>query len=574
LFALTACGPKQPGSLAPLVDEFVYTSLAFSPSGATSQGYHDHHGRKLDNELDDFSYTSLHNQANFFASFHKRLAAVDRDKLSPEDRADAAIMEQQLALALLDLGVVRSFQRNPTVYVESLGNALFSPLVLQYAPLPERMRSLLARVKAIPHYLDTARHTLVRSPGIWLNVAREEDQGNIDLIDHQIRAAMPADLKVEYNTAAEAALSAVRAFDAFLADEMPRRSQGRQEPSWRLGTENYAMKFRFALGTDRTPDDVLKEAVADVQRVHQAMRELAAPLHAKWFPGHQENDTRTIVREVLGHIAEQHSTPGSFVDDARKDLEEARQFTAAHNLLTLPKGGNLSVIPTPEFMRGLYSVGGFNPAPALEPQLGAFYWITPIPATWAPARVESKLREYNVYNLKLLTIHEAMPGHYVQAEVANGIEPRSRRLLRGIFGNTPYVEGWAQYATQMLLDEGLLDHSPELRLTLLKQELRVLGNAIIDIRLQTNRMSEQECVDFMEKETFQEHEEAVGKLQRAQLSSGQLPSYLVGWRGWNKARADFRAAKGAAFNLHDFNDAALKEGAVPLPELSKLLAGR
>ena len=137
---------------------------------------------------------------------------------------------------------------------------------------------------------------------------------------------------------------------------------------------------------------------------------------------------------------------------------------------------NLQVIETPEFMRGIYAVGGFNPAPALEPQLGAFYWITPIPQTWKPERVESKLREYNFYNLKLLTIHEAMPGHYVQFEYANDMQPQSRRLLRSVFGNNPYVEGWAQYATQVMLDSGFLNNSPELRLTFQKQELRVLAN--------------------------------------------------------------------------------------------------
>jgi uncharacterized protein (DUF885 family) len=225
-------------------------------------------------------------------------------------------------------------------------------------------------------------------------------------------------------------------------------------------------------------------------------------------------------------------------------------------------------------MRGIYAVGGFNPAPALEPKLGAFYWVTPIPVKWEQARIDSKLREYNFYNLKLLTIHEAMPGHYVQGEFANAVQPKSRRVLRGVFGNTPNVEGWAQYATQTMLDEGFLDHSPELQLTLLKQELRVLANAIIDIRMQGRHMSEQQALELMEKETFQEHEEAVAKIQRAQLSSAQLPAYLVGWRDWIRVRDQYKASKGASYRLHDFHDAALKEGAVPLPVLGRLLTGK
>jgi hypothetical protein len=136
------------------------------------------------------------------------------------------------------------------------------------------------------------------------------------------------------------------------------------------------------------------------------------------------------------------------MDDAQCDLQEARDFVREKGLLKLPPRDNLQVIETPVFMRGMYAVGGFNSAPSLEPQLGAFYWITPIPKSWPRERVESKLREYNFYKLKLLTIHEAIPGHYVQMENANEVEPRSRRLLRSVFGNGPYIEGWAQYRTQ------------------------------------------------------------------------------------------------------------------------------
>jgi uncharacterized protein (DUF885 family) len=259
------------------------------------------------------------------------------------------------------------------------------------------------------------------------------------------------------------------------------------------------------------------------------------------------------------------------MDDARKDLEEARAFVQQKHLLTLPSRSNLQVIPTPEFMRGIYAVGGFNSAPALQPELGAFYWITPLSPSWPKERVESKLREYNFYKLKLLTIHEAMPGHYVQMEFANDVQPRGRRLLRSVFGNGPYVEGWGQYATQMMLDEGFLNHSPEMALTFAKEELRVIANAILDVRLQMLNMTDQEALDLMEKQTFQEAEEATAKLQRAKLSSTQLPMYFLGWRGWLKVRDEFRQAKGSAFSLPDFNDRALKEGAVPFTVLTTLL---
>jgi len=323
---------------------------------------------------------------------------------------------------------------------------------------------------------------------------------------------------------------------------------------------------------------VLLSASRDLGAVRAHMLELALPLHRQLEPGHKDHaelagDERIhkVVGEVLAKIAERHSTAESYMDDARHDLAEARTFLQQKHLLTLPSSGNLQVIPTPEFMRGSYSVGGFNAAPPLEPGLGAFYWVTPIPASWPQERVESKLREYDFYKLKLLTIHEAMPGHYVQFEFANAVEPKSRRLLRAVFGNGPYIEGWAQYAEQTMLDEGFLNHSPEMELTFAKEQLRVIVNAILDVSLQMLNMSDQEALDLMEDQAFEEPEEATEKLQRAKLSSCQLPTYYSGWNGWLEARQQYRRRHAGAVDLVAFHDAALREGAVPLSRLAQLL---
>jgi uncharacterized protein (DUF885 family) len=305
------------------------------------------------------------------------------------------------------------------------------------------------------------------------------------------------------------------------------------------------------------------------------MYELALPIYRKLHPDEKEKPSlNEVVSQVLANIATKHSTPETYFSDARRDLQEAREFVKSKDLLTLPPRDNLQVIETPAFMRGIYSVGGFNAAPALEPQLGAFYWITPIPKEWPPARVESKLREYNFYALKLLTIHEAMPGHYVQLEYANAIEPPLRRIFRSVFGNGAYVEGWAVYVTEVMLDEGYLDHNPEMRLTFQKQQLRMIANTILDIRLQTRGMTDQEAMDLMLKDTFQENEEASGKLRRAKLSSTQLPTYYVGWRDWKRLRERYKETQGAGWSLKEFHERALKEGAVPLPVLSRLLTGK
>jgi uncharacterized protein (DUF885 family) len=579
---LSACSRRsaeeRSGDFQKLAEEAVYRILSFSPVGASGQGLHHYNGQDLDRELDNLSHYNIRKQRDYYVDLHKRLDRFDRNSLPPEDHADYDILEYQIGLALFDIDIAESWRRSPQSYVELLGSALFNPLVLEYAPKEKRFGDIVARLQQIPSFTETARRQLSEVPAVWANVAKQENDGNIDLIDHTLREAVPASLKTAYDQAAGPALDALRLFNRFLETELPGR--GGATADWRLGAERYATKFKFALATDSTPDQVLADAEKRLHEVRARMLELSVPLHGRWYAAHgdhadlqgAERENR-IVQEVLDHIAQDHSTPASYFDDARKDLEEARNFVQSKNLLTLPAGNNLQVIPTPVFERGIYGVGGFNPAPVLEPQLGAFFWITPIPADWPKARIESKLREYNVYNLRLLVIHEAMPGHYVQGEFANAIQPKTRRVLRAIFGNGPYVEGWAQYVTQTVLDQGFLDNSVELRLTLLKQELRVDANAILDIRLQTNRMTDDQAMELMEKSTFQEHEEAVAKLQRAKLSSTQLPTYFVGWRDWLRVRDQVKGARQSKFSLHDFHDRALREGAVPLPVLGRLLLG-
>ena len=545
---------KMPGEqqdFSKLTEEFVYGSLALSPVSATSAGYHEHNGVRLDEKLDDLGFGGIQEQRKFYSGFHDRLALIKQDSLSPEERADYEIIRNQIDLSLLDLSQIQSFRHNPTMYVELVGNALFNPLVLEYAPIDTRYRHIIQRLFKVPALMEQAKTMLRESPEVWTRVAQEENDGNIALIDKTLRDRAPAAVKPEYERAAKSALDSLRGFNNYLKNELSHRPA-----EWRLGKDKYDKKFRYTLMSGKTPEQVLTEAEAALKTVRDEMARLAAP--------------RTI-KQALDKIAQQHASPETYMDSARTGLEEATNFVRAKHLVTLPERSNLQVIPTPEFMRGIYAVGGFNQAPALEPQLGAFYWVTPIPTTWPKERIDSKLREYNTYGLMEITIHEAMPGHYVQFEVANNLEPKPRRLLRNIFGSGAYVEGWAVYAQQLMSDEGFLSNSPELRMTLLKQLLRAISNTILDIRLQTMNMTDQEALDLMINDTFQEKEEATAKLQRAQLSSCQLPTYFVGWRGWLDAREEYKKKRGAAFRLSDFHDAALKESAVPLPSLGQLL---
>jgi uncharacterized protein (DUF885 family) len=553
--ALLGCSNSTNGGaedFSRLAEEFVYGSLALSPVTATAAGYHRHNGAVLDEQIDDLSRSGIEKQRAFFNGFRKRLQRIQQDRLAPEDSADFRIISDQISLSLLELDVIQNFRHNPTLYVELAGNALNTPYTLEFAPKLERYRAIIARMKRLPQLFDDAKTNLVDAPEVWNRVAQQENDGNISLIDQTLRQNCPPELKSEFDQAAGVALSALRDFNGYLKTQLSQRIS-----DWRLGKEKYAQKFRYSLEIDAPPEDVLAEAEEQLRQIRASMAEIAKP---------------QTVEAALNKIAQKHAAPDAYFDAAKRDLAEATRFVRDKKLLTLPSGANLQVIPTPEFMRGIYAVGGFNPAPALEPQLGAYFWITPIPQSWPKDRAESKLREYNFYGLKLLTLHEAMPGHYVQFEFADQVQPKSRRLVRSVFGNQPYIEGWAVYATEMMIDEGYYRDDPGMQLTWRKQLLRAIANTILDVRMHTQGMTDQQALDLMIKDTYQEKEEAAAKLQRAQLSSCQLPTYFVGWRAWLRDRDRYRQKKGHAFQLAEFHDRALREGAVPLPALWPLLA--
>lgn len=554
--ALAGCASKPPtNEFDQLSHDLIYGSLALSPVSATAAGLHTYNGVPLDELIDDYSPQGLEEQRRFYDGVVMRMSMLNPASLDKEQKADLAIMQDAVGLAQLDLNTVQSFKHNPTIYVELAGNALFNPYMLNYAPKDKRFRQIARRLEKMPALFGQAKEELVDAPEIWNKVAQQENDGNVELIDKTLRAEVPDSVKAEYDRAAGPALDSIRDFSAYLKNTLSKKTS-----DWRLGKENYDKKFALVLHTGKTPEQLLAEAEADLKSTREEMAKLAAP---------------KTVKQALDDIAKQHATPATFMDEARKTLAQTTAFVKEKGLVTLSDNSNLQVIETPKFMRGIYSVAGFDPAPALEPQLGAFYWVTPIPTDWPKEQIDSKLREYNTYAMQEITIHEAMPGHYVQFQYANQVQPLTRRLLRSVFSNTPYVEGWAFYTQQMMSDEGYLDNSPEsskaLRMTFLKQALRALANAILDIRLQTMGMTDQQALDLMINDTFQEKEEAVAKLQRAQLSSCQLPTYYAGWKGWLEAREQYKQRQGAAYTLRGFHDAALKESAVPLPVLEQLL---
>jgi hypothetical protein len=311
------------------------------------------------------------------------------------------------------------------------------------------------------------------------------------------------------------------------------------------------------------------------------MLRLAEPLHEQWFPGHRhaadDRDayTNSIVGEVLARIGSEHASRDSLVEQGMKDVEMLERFVREHRIISLTDFSNIRVIPTPLFMRGIYGVAGAVFAPALQPNLSTFYWVTPISRDWPQERAESKMREYNNYKFLQISIHEAVPGHLVQGAYANRIVPGWRRLLRAVYGNGPYIEGWAVYTEHMMEEQGVNAGDPvKMHLNALKGMLRIYMNTIIDVRLHAMDMKGEDAVARMMGDAFQERPEAEGKLQRAQLDYVQLMTYMAGVQEWTNLRREVERKEGSAFNLCRYHDRVLLYGPVPIPTVRSLyLAG-
>jgi len=581
-FAAAAC--SSPARVFPgLATEFVYTSLSFSPSGATQVGLHTWvrpgttDTLRFDALLDDFSPAALDSQRAYYGGLKARLEALDRDRLDPQMRADYDLLANVVEYALFSLDRERFFERKPQLYAENLGNALFSNISLEYADTAARAAHLTARLQAAPAFLAAAVGNLRASNEVWRRVAVEEMAGVADLISG-MGAAFVRGTPSEsaYAAAQPAALAALDHYAAFVRDTLA----GRETFDWRMGSEMFAAKWRYYLQASVTPEEMLRAAEDSMRSVRREMLRLAEPLHAQWFPGHRHAGDSTavlnaVVGEVLARIGQEHTNRDSIVEVGARNIADLQRFVTEHRVLSQTDFSKLKVIPTPVFMRGIYGVGGAVFAPALQPELNSFYWVTPVPREWPNSRAEAKLREYNRYKMMTLSIHEGIPGHVVQGDYANRVSPEWRRLLRAIFGAGTYIEGWAVYTEYMMEQQGVFGgDSVKAKLVGLKALLRLYANVIIDIRMQTMGMNGDSAVAMMVRDAFQEEPEATAKLQRAQLDYVQLNLYAVGFHEWVALRAEAERQEGAAFNLCRFHDTALGYGPIPVPTVRTLYFDR
>ncbi len=531
------------------IDAFLAEYFALDPVTATAAGDHAHDG-----QWPDPSDAGRAAHLAFIDRWQAELGAALDDGLTTDERIDRDLLLLELDAQRFALTELREECWDPLSWVYLLGGGIFPLLAREFAPLPVRLDSIASRLEAVPELLGPARRLLVGVNGrpvsrFHAETALKQLSGIADLADDAVHEAEEhasdpgvGEMLPRVRSAAELAKASLESFETHLRDAVLPAAEG----EGRLGHALFATKMRHTL---KAAHPTIEEIVAIAEREYGAVRaemvRLGRELWPTWSAGRlMPEDDGAIVRGVLDAVAGEHRGPGELLEFCRAELERIEAFCRERDLIGLADEP-LDIRWTPVFLRAFGGAMLDSPGP-LDKGQKAFFSITPIPEDWTPEEAESYLREDNDRMLRLLTIHEAVPGHYLQGVYAN----RCASIPRAVFWSGVFAEGWAVYVTQVMMDAGYGADDPALLLTHWKFYRRAIINAIIDIRIHTAGMSEEDAVAMMVDGGFQEEAEARNKYNRARLSSTQLSTYFVGsmelWEIERARRARLATATGDA----------------------------
>jgi uncharacterized protein (DUF885 family) len=529
------------------------------PSTATGLGEH-----AFDAELDDASEAGRQSAADEIRTVQTRLSAIERSSLSRDNQVDAVMLEEHLNGQLFSHDDLQDWRWDPLRYSEAAGSALYSLMARDFGPVQERLLSAKARLEKLPAFLNQTETTLIveRVPEVHARTYLGQIEGVAAIIRDLIEpraSLLGADDAARLRSAAETAKSALDAHKAWIDSTLVPSASG----TFRIGSALFEAKLKLALSASVSSDDLKRQAMTDIDTVRAEMFDIARTALAakdpasrlRADPSPEQKDAAIRAALELAY-AERPSRDDLFASAART-LETTTRFVRERDLVTLPDSP-VKVIEMPEFQQGVAVAYCDSPGP-LDRHLDTFYAVSPIPASWPEDRAGSFLREYNSRSIDELTIHEAMPGHYVQLWHAN----RHPSVLRAVLGSGTFIEGWACYAEDMMSEVRDTPGDPLRKLITLKWRLRSISNAALDHGIHVEDWDEAAAMAFMTGVALQEESEARGKWTRARVSSTQLSTYYVGWREHHALRQEARRIWGGDFNLKRYHDTALSHGSPP-----------
>lgn len=566
---LTSPASAQPAdaALATFFQSYLDERFRLEPLVATQLGEH-----RFDDRLEDVSKASrgawtAHTRATLKALPRK----VDRSKLSRAGQIDFEILQHDLETSLWLTENTKPFEEDPRVYGGYISDSIYALFSQSTLPKETNVTNAIARMRRIPAVIDVAQRTLRNPPKPILETAIRQNRGTIAFYESGLfELAGDTPQLGALKDAAVPIVSRLKTYQTFLEGELMKDATG----DWRLGRKRFAKKLELVLDAGVTANQVLADAEAEFARVNSELVVVSRQLWSRYFPKQavppdDEAGRHQMVAQVIAAVSREHGSPDTLVQDARATVDQIKAFIRERDILRLPAPDRCQVIEMPEFKRG-NSLAYMESAPPLEPAAASLYAVSPPPADWSAERVRSFLEEYNRHMLQILTIHEAYPGHYVQLEYSN----RSPSLIRRVIQSGVFIEGWAVYTEQMMLDQGYADGDLRVRLMQLKFYLRAVVNAILDHKMHCATMTDDEALRLLTDGAFQSEGEARLKIIRAKQSSTQLSTYFVGRMAHYRLRQAVEREMGDRFELGRFHEAVIDHGSVPTKYLPELVRER
>ncbi len=536
----------------------------YNPSEATQLGLH-----QYDMQLEDYSAANVGRETAALHDWQRKIAAIDPSALDGEPKADREILLNQIKSQLLQLEVIRGWEKNPDLYSSGITGSVFSLMERPYAPVNTRLRAAIAREKQMPAVFAAARANLKNPPRIYTEVALEQIDGLVSFFQRDVpeafAAADDASAKAEFARTNVAVVSALQSYAQWMRTDLLPRSNG----DFRYGADTYAKALSYNEMVNTPLPQLLQVGLDDLHKNQAEFARVA-----------KEVDPTKTPQQELAELATIHPTPdhllGSFHDRFASEIA----FIHAKNIITIPSTVEPTLEETPPFERATTQASMDPPGPFEMHSTKALFNVTlPNPA-WTAARTNEYMAAFNVGTIVSTSVHEAYPGHYVQFLY----QPQFPSAIRKVIGANTYIEGWAHYCEQMMLDQGYNDvgvgakderESKLIRLGQLQDALLRDARFVVAIRMHTGvggALTIPQAEDFFVTEGYQARPIAEVETKRG-TSDALYLYYTLGKLEILKLRADVMAKQGSAFSLQQFHDALMKQGPAPLKVIRKAMLG-
>jgi uncharacterized protein (DUF885 family) len=532
------------------VDDYLAYLYEVCPTQATLDGTHLH-----DDLLEDLSRTAIDAHVRALSGFGRRLHQIDPASLPSTERIEHPIVVSNIEARMFELEEVRTWERNPQIYADLIGASLAGQALFAYAPEAERARRVVSKLRQVPRLVQAARDNIKDTAGIFVKMGLESWRGILKFIDADLPRAFAAldDLHILgdlADTSSEAS-QAIKGYSDYLESDLAPRAKA----SFRLGREKFEKKLRLEEGITFTADRLLAIALRELHEVQEEFRTLASRLRG--------GDVQAGWRAATEH----HPAAGEVVKAAQDQVKELEQFLRRQSIVTVPDGEPLIVAPTPEFYRWTFA-SMWTPGPFETKPSRAYYYLTDADRSWPPERQEEHLRYFNYPILWHISIHEAYPGHFLHFQHLRQVESKVRKSV--FFAPASFVEGWAHYCEQMMVEAGFRRNEPEIKLGQLAEALVRLARFVVCIRLHCEDMSVEQGMRFFRDEAYLEEATARREAERGTFDPTYLV-YSVGKLMMLKLRRDYKEEQGGKYSLRAFHDALLTHGCAPFSAMRRLM---